>query len=206
MVATDARSVATCDSSAIVTLSRKVRCTRVLMVRRNHVAVADTPRPTAAIRTRPGRPPSRPSPSSASHSASSASGAAESSASRNEPSISPGSWRYPSLHRRHMDERAGGRGEIDRTPVSAGTLEDLIGLPFLVLRRAEPLRLQVEHRPIAAAPDHQLAVRAELHDATVLHHADAVGLAHRGEAVRDENGRAWAGRGENAIEDLGFAP
>ena len=31
---------ATCASSAIVTLSRKRRCTRVLMVRRNHVAVA----------------------------------------------------------------------------------------------------------------------------------------------------------------------
>src|SRR5437867_11197010 len=170
MVATDARSVATCDSSAIVTLSRKVRCTRVLAVRRNHVAVADTPRPTAAMRTRPGRPPRRPSPSSLSHSASSASGTAESSASRNAQSISPGSWRYPSLHSRHMDERAGGSGEIDGAPASGNALEDVIGFPFLVLRRVEPLRLQVEHGPIATAPGHQLAVRPKLHHAPVLHH------------------------------------
>ena len=51
MVATEACSRATCDSSAIVTLSRKRRCTRVLIVRRNQVAVADTPRPTAAAST-----------------------------------------------------------------------------------------------------------------------------------------------------------
>ena len=52
IVAIDASSRATCDSSAIVTLSRKRRCTRVLTVRRNQVAVADTPSATAAIRTR----------------------------------------------------------------------------------------------------------------------------------------------------------
>ena len=39
MVAIDASSVATCDSSAIVTLSRNRRCTRVLTVCRNQVAV-----------------------------------------------------------------------------------------------------------------------------------------------------------------------
>ena len=48
MVATDACSRATCDSSAMVTLSRKPRCTRVLTVRRNQVAAADRPSATAA--------------------------------------------------------------------------------------------------------------------------------------------------------------
>ncbi len=43
MVAIEACSRATCASSAIVTLSRKRRCTRVLTVVRNQVAVADTP-------------------------------------------------------------------------------------------------------------------------------------------------------------------
>ena len=55
IVATDACSRATCDSSAIVTLSRKRRCTRVLTVRRNQVAAADTPRPIAAASTSAGR-------------------------------------------------------------------------------------------------------------------------------------------------------
>ena len=45
-------SRATCDSSAIVTLSRKRRCMRVLTVRRNQVAVADTPSPRAAASSR----------------------------------------------------------------------------------------------------------------------------------------------------------
>ena len=51
MVAIEASSVATCDSSAIVTLSRNRRCTRVLTVWRNHVAAAETPSAIAANRT-----------------------------------------------------------------------------------------------------------------------------------------------------------
>ena len=48
IVATDAWSEATCDSSATVTLSRNRRCTRTLTVRRNHVAADDTPSPVDA--------------------------------------------------------------------------------------------------------------------------------------------------------------
>ncbi len=87
----DASSRATCDSSAIVTLSRKRRCTRVLTVRRNQVAVADTPSATAAIRTRLQSPWSTPSPSSLNQSASSASGSAESSEREKAASSRPGS-------------------------------------------------------------------------------------------------------------------
>src|SRR5260370_19741186 len=52
MVATDACSCATWDSSAMVTLSRKRRCTRVLTVRRNHVAAVDTPWPISSTTLR----------------------------------------------------------------------------------------------------------------------------------------------------------
>ena len=48
MVATDAWRRATCDSSAIVTLSRKPRCTRVLTVRKNQVPATETPSARAA--------------------------------------------------------------------------------------------------------------------------------------------------------------
>jgi len=62
MVDTDACSFATCDSSAIVTWSRKRRCVRSLITRRNQVAAADTPSPTAAPSTsvRSRRAPRRP--------------------------------------------------------------------------------------------------------------------------------------------------
>ena len=93
MVAIDACRRATCDSSAIVTLSRKRRCTRVLTVARNQVAVADTPRPRAAVTSRRRSPWSTPSPRSFSHSASSASGSAASCDSANAATSSPGSWR-----------------------------------------------------------------------------------------------------------------
>src|SRR5437016_2177808 len=127
MVAIDASSRATWASSAIVTLSRKRRCTRVLTVRRNHVAVADTPRPIAAAYSSLGLCSRTPCPSSLSHSASSASGSAERIASTNAASISPGSCWYPSLHRRHIDDNAGGRPSF---PVSD---ENVIPAPLLVL-------------------------------------------------------------------------
>ena len=91
MVATDAWSRATCPSSAIVTLSRKRRWTRVLTVRRNHVAAADTPSATAAIRTSPRSPCRTPSPSSLNQRARSASGRALISERRNEARSNPGS-------------------------------------------------------------------------------------------------------------------
>ena len=111
-VATVACSRATWDSSAIVTLSRKRRCTRVLTVRRNQVAAADRPRPIAAPCIRPVRCSRKPLPSSHSHSASSASGSAASCDNTNDATIRRGSWRYPSLHSRHIDDNAGGSGSI----------------------------------------------------------------------------------------------
>ena len=66
-------------------------------------------------------------------------------------------------------------------------MDDL--LPVLV-ELDEARRLEVEHRAVAAAARHQLVVGAELDDRAVLEHADAVGVAHRREAVRDEDRRA----------------
>src|SRR5262245_55835411 len=148
MVATDACSRATCDSSAIVTLSRKPRCTRVLIVRKNQVAAADTPSATAATITRLRLFSIMPSPKSLNHSARSASGSAAKSARKNTASSSRGSWRYPSLHNRHIDDKAGGK--------SSGFLgEDVIGLPLFVLGGGKALRLKVEHRAVATGFRHQ---------------------------------------------------
>jgi hypothetical protein len=93
MVGTDACRRATCDSSAIVTLSRKRRCTRVLIVRRNQVAAAETPSAIAAVPTRTRLPSSTPSPKSMNHKAKSASGRAASSARQHDARSMPGSYR-----------------------------------------------------------------------------------------------------------------
>src|SRR6267143_3015428 len=177
MVATDAWSRATCDSSAIVTLSRKRRCTRVLTVRRNHVAATDTPRPIAAPCTMPGLCSRTPLPSSVSHNARSASGSAASCDNPSAAIIKRRSWRYPSLHNRHIDDSGGGSGSIARSRSG----EDVIRLALLVVRDVEALRLQIEHRPIAPAERHQLVVRTEFDDPTVLEHADTIRMANGGE-------------------------
>src|SRR6185436_10087593 len=192
MVATEACSRATWDSSAIVTLSRKRRCTRTLTVRSNHVAAVDTPSAIAAIRTSRASCPSTPSPSSLSHQAINASGNAARSDSTNAATIRPGSFRSPSLHNRHIDDSAGGR--------SSG--EDFINDPLLVLDRGEALGLKVEHRPVASPERHQLLVGSELDHFSMLEHTDAVGVAHRREAVRNENRRAMSRGGEDAVENL----
>src|SRR3984893_13388257 len=199
-VATDACSWATCDSSAIVTLSRKRRCTRGLTVRRNHVAAVDTPRPIAAPCTMLGLCSSTPLPSSISHNARSASGSAASCDSTNAATIKRGSWRYPSLHNLHIDDSAGGSGSIARSRSG----EDVIRLALLVVRDGEALSLQIEHGPIAPGQRHQLIVRAELDDPAMLEHADTIGMADRGEAMRDQDGCATPRGGEQAIEDLCF--
>src|SRR5687768_7112517 len=120
-----------------------------------------------------------------SHSAISASGSAASCDNTKAASISRDSWRYPSMHSRHIDDRAGGSGSIAIPPVPARSRsrsgEDVIGHPLIL--GDEALCLQVEHRSIAAALFHQLVVRAELDDTAVLEHADAVSPAHGGEAV-----------------------
>src|SRR5215471_19522703 len=85
-----------------------------------------------------------------------------------------------------------------------GLAEDIIGLALL-LGFVEVLRLQVEHRAIAPAERHQLVVRAEFGDAAVFEHADAVGVAHGRETVRDQDGGVVPGRGEQAVEDFSLA-
>ena len=157
--------------------------------------------PAAATRTRLQSPCSTPSPSSLNQSASSASGSAASSASVNAATISAGSWLVAELaqppHRRERRRQGVAlRGVVRRGRHSC--------LPFLVFA-AEALRLQIEHRPVAAVERHQLVVRAELDDLAVLEHADPIGVAHGREAVRDQDGRAVPRRGQEALEDLRLA-
>src|SRR5579872_5540383 len=157
MVAIDACSRATCDSSAIVTLSRKRRCKRVLTVRRNQVPATEMPSAIAARRTRATSCPSTPWPSSLSQRASSASGNAAAIARTNAQNIRVGSLRYPNLHSRHIDDSAGGRSSTGAAPFGLVSDEDVIGHPFLVFV-AEALRLQVEHGAVPTAQRHQLVV------------------------------------------------
>ena len=198
----DACSRATCDSSAMVTRSRKRRCTRVLTVRRNQVAAADS---AEADRR----------------------GLHERSASRSSTPVAE-------QLQPERQQRVGQRGELRRArtrrpsgaarggsracTAATSTTAPAAAARSLGVRRgrhsvmpssssaaAETLRLQIEHRAIAPAERHQLVVRAELDDPAVLEHADAIGMAHGREAMRDEDGRAVARRGEQAIEDLRLA-
>src|SRR6202023_404292 len=52
---------------------------------------------------------------------------------------------------------------------------------------AEARRLQLEHRPVAAAGSHQLVVAAQLDHPPLQEHAEAIGEAHGREAVRDQD-------------------
>src|SRR5262245_8315317 len=201
IVAIVAWRFATCDSSAIVTLSRNRRCTRVLTVRRNHVAVADTARPIAEPTTRPDRCSTTPLPRSISQSASSASGSAASCERTKAATIIRGSWRYPSMHSRHIDDSVGGRG----SSWSRRSGENVIRRSLLVIREREPPRLQIEHRTVASVERDQLVVRPELDDAAALEDADAIGMANRGEAMRDQDRRARPRGGKQSIVDLRLA-
>src|SRR6476620_3989424 len=136
MVAMLAWSLATCDSSAIVTLSRKRRCTRVLTVRRNHVPAADTPSAMAVRRRRVASPVATASAINLNQSASSASGTAATSASPNDQSINVGSYSSPSRQSRHMDGSDAGSSSL--------LAEDVMRHALLVRQLAEALRLQVE--------------------------------------------------------------
>src|SRR4029077_3788038 len=184
----------------MVTLSRKRRCTRVPTVRRNHVAAADTARPIAAPCIIPGLCSRRPFPSSISHKASNASGSAASCDSINATTIKRGSWRYPSLHNRHIEESAGGSGAI--APSRLG--EDVICRALPIFRNIETLCLQIEHRPIAPAERHQFVVRTELNYAAMLEHADSISMTNRRESVRNQNGCAMPRGRKQTIEDFRF--
>jgi hypothetical protein len=75
-----------------------------------------------------------------------------------------------------MEERAGGSGSIfagvTGVPGVAGALfrsgEDVIRFALLVVRDAETLRLEIEHRAIASAKRDQLVVGAKLDNPAVL--------------------------------------
>jgi hypothetical protein len=160
------------------------------------VAAADNARPMADACTSPGRCSSTPSPRNFNHKAIKASGSAASCDSAKADSIRRGSCWYPSLHSRHIDDNAGG---------SASSLrEDIIGFALFVFSGVEPLRLQIEHRPVAPALGDQFVVRPELDDAAVLEHADPVGVADRGKAMRNQDGGAIARGRENPVEDFRF--
>src|SRR5206468_1488947 len=102
-----------------------------------------------------------------------------------------------------MDDRAGGNasGTVGR----GRSGEDVIGFSLLVLGGGEALGLKVEHRAVATALGHELVVRAELDDPAVFEHADAVGVADRRKAMRDEDGGAVTTGSQDAVEDLGLA-
>src|SRR5205823_3102772 len=118
-----------------------------LIVARNQVAGAEMPNPIAAALARPGWCWSTPWPSSLSHSASNASGSTATCDNTNATNIKRGSWRYPSLHRRHMDENAGGSSSIDLRPSLVSVSgEVVIHCSFLIFGSGEPLCLKVEHR------------------------------------------------------------
>src|SRR5262245_45648549 len=62
--------------------------------------------------------------------------------------------------------------------------EHVIGLPFFVFARVEPLCLQIEHRLVAAAFRHQLVMSPQFDHLAVLEHANAFRMADSGEPVR----------------------
>src|SRR5260370_12462974 len=117
---------------------------RSLITRRNHVAAADTPSPSAAATTSPRLAPRTPSASSLNQSATRPSGSAASSAKPNATLKSNGAASYPRLSARHMAGKAAGRS-------SADDIERHFGIPVL----AKPRRLQLEQSPVAAPPRHQ---------------------------------------------------
>ena len=88
----EASSRATWVSSAIVTLSRNRRCTRVATTLNTHVHVTEAAMPRQLSSTWVRSPAATPSASSISHSASSASGIALSSVTTRAKTSSPGSW------------------------------------------------------------------------------------------------------------------
>src|SRR5207302_5021654 len=126
---------------------------------------------------------------SESHSAISALGRPASTDRVNDQNMSDGSWRKPSLQARHIEGSAGGILSASGKAAPFRSGEDVIRHAFLVLGRREPLRLEVEHSAIASAEANQFGMAAELDNLAVLEHTNAVSVAHRREAMRDQDGR-----------------
>src|SRR5215472_17251373 len=106
-----------------------------------------------------------------------------------------------------MEESVGGRGSIALVFLIC---EPSLGEDFirctLLIGFLEPLRLEVEHRSIPAVQRHQFIVRAEFDHSPMLEYADAIGMAHGGESVRDQNSGTTSRRGEQALEDFSLSP
>src|SRR6476660_4348666 len=83
--------------------------------------------------------------------------------------------------------------------------EDVMRHALLVRWYTKALRLQVEHRAVAAAEGHELVVRPELDDLAVLQYADAVGETDGREPMRYQNRGAPRRLGQDSLEDLRFA-
>src|SRR5690606_21325020 len=66
-------------------------------------------------------------------------------------------------------------------------------------------RLQLEHPLIAAAGRHELIVGAELDHSAAFEYADPVGVANRGEPMRDQDRREPSSGAQDAVEDLRLA-
>src|SRR5690349_1890152 len=66
-------------------------------------------------------------------------------------------------------------------------------------------RLQIEHRTVPAAERNQLVMTAQLDHFAVFENANAVGMANRGETMRDQNGGRVPRGGKDSFEDLGLA-
>src|SRR5688500_9006363 len=92
-----------------------------------------------------------------------------------------------------------GVGGIRREPECADFPEPLIGgirlTPIPPYRATALLRriqreLQLGQAAVEAAPAHQIGVPAFLDDAAVVHHQNATGALHGGEAMGDDEGGA----------------
>src|SRR5580700_9269365 len=99
-----------------------------------------------------------------------------------------------------MDWSAGGRGSRPGSCLGEG----IIG-GALLFGKMEALGLEIEHGAVAATQRHQLVVSPEFDDPALLQHADAIGMADGRKAMRNQDGGAMPGGGQEAIEDLGFS-
>src|SRR4051812_15210964 len=108
---------------------------------------------------------------------------------------------------RHMAGRAGGSLSVFRASAATFSNTDAIeaessflGAVFAPGALAEARGLQLEHRAIPSAARQQLVMRAEFGDSAVFQNADAVGVAHGRESVRNENGGGVARGGEQPFK------
>ena len=168
--------------------------------------------PRAAASTISRRPSCSPSASPFKSSAISASGSA---ASKREPERN---GEQPGFGPVAANQRAPHRRKCGRKTRITGARDSPLGRVGRRFSRGHRARLPPRLRCRNATPagrtscgsDREAAINSawlpELDHAAVFEHADAVGLTHGREAVRDQDRGGVAGRGEDPGEDLGFAP